>query len=504
MLNKHQIDFIMKKIVLSMLFFGVALYATAQQEENIIVGKKLSVYSTTLKENRKIWVYTPGNSFTTLDSNKRYPVLYLLDGDAHFLSTVGIIQQLSQTNGNAVLPEMIVVGIENTNRLRDLTPNLITQNSNEASNPFLFFLSNELMPLIDKNYKTAPYKLIAGHSLGGLTVIDILTTNPALFNAYIAIDPSMWYNDEKFLLNTLTRLPKQTLTNKRLFVGIANTLPDGMNIAKVKSDKSPESQHIRSILKLDSFLKPNKIIGLKYASKYYDNDNHNSVPLISEYDGLRFIFDYFSMKASLKDFEDSTAVFANKLKLHYTNISKEIGYTIAPDQAVINYFAYDAIAKKQYKKAEAFLKLNIENFPNSYKAYDAYADYSMVIKDTVSATLNYQKALSLMEDISIRNKLNAINNRTIFSISENELKKYVGEYVLETYNIPVVMELRNSKLYAILQGGAESELVPISKNVFTVKGKQGYTITFEVNGDKALSFTSVQPDGIFKAVITNK
>lgn len=139
MLNKHQIDFIMKKIVLSMLFFGVALYATAQQEENIIVGKKLSVYSTTLKENRKIWVYTPGNSFTTLDSNKRYPVLYLLDGDAHFLSTVGIIQQLSQTNGNAVLPEMIVVGIENTNRLRDLTPNLITQNSNEASNPFLFF-----------------------------------------------------------------------------------------------------------------------------------------------------------------------------------------------------------------------------------------------------------------------------------------------------------------------------------------------------------------------------
>lgn len=494
----------MKNIIISIFLLGVLNSATAQQPENIIAGKKFPVYSAILKEDRKIWVYTPSGISPTTFADKIYPVLYVLDGDAHFFSTVGIVQQLSQVNGNSVLPEMIIVGIENTDRFRDLTPNLVSMNSKETINPFLLFLSNELMPFIDKNYKTAPYKLIAGHSLGGLTVIDVLTNKPDLFDAYIAIDPSMWYNEEKFLHNAMTRLPEQSITNKRLFIGIANTIPEGLDIAKVKNDNSPETQHIRSILKLDRFLKNNKNLGLKYTSKYYENDNHNSVPLISEYDALRFVFDYFSMKSSPKDLEDSTALFANRIKSHYYNISKEIGYKIAPDQAVINYFSYDAITKKQFNKAEAFLKLNVENFPNSYKAFDAYADYFVAIKDTIHAVENYKKALTIMDDISVRNKLNSISSRTVYSLPEYELKKYAGEYVLETYNIAIFLVLRNNKLYAIVKGDTDSEFVPLSQNVFTVKDKQGYTITFEMSADEVISFTSVQPNGIFKAVKRHK
>ncbi|HMP31408.1 MAG TPA: alpha/beta hydrolase-fold protein, partial [Saprospiraceae bacterium] len=86
---------------------------------------------------------------------------YVLDGEAQFYATVGILQHLSQANGNGVLPEMIVVGIENTNRFKDLIPSVDTKNPNS----FIDFLSKELIPHMDKNYKTAPYKVLVGHSL---------------------------------------------------------------------------------------------------------------------------------------------------------------------------------------------------------------------------------------------------------------------------------------------------------------------------------------------------
>lgn len=110
----------MKSIFISAVLLLHCFCASAQNEEIISIGKKETIYSKVLNENRKIWIYTPSITSLNAGSDKRHPVLYLLDGDAHFFSTVGIIQQLSQANGNGVLPEMIVVAIENTNRLRDL------------------------------------------------------------------------------------------------------------------------------------------------------------------------------------------------------------------------------------------------------------------------------------------------------------------------------------------------------------------------------------------------
>jgi predicted alpha/beta superfamily hydrolase len=491
----------MKKIFLGVLSLTAAWYANAQTEENIVIGKKLTIYSNTLKENRKILVYTPNTTSSIPGNDRRFPVLYLLDGGAHFLSTVGIIQQLSQANGNVALPEMIVVGIENTDRSRDLTPAPTNMGSSEMANPFIHFLSSELIPFIDKNYSTAPYKVLVGHSLGGLTAIDILANAPGMFNAYIAIDPTMWYDKERFLNNAMAKLPKADLRNKRLFVGMANTMPGGMNLSEAKHDTTAETKHIRSILKLDNFLSGNTNLALKYTSKYYGNDNHNSVPLISEYDALRFVFDYFFMHVNEKDFEDSTPFIATKLKAHYENITREMGYTVAPLEAVINYFAYDALSKKQFSKAAAFLQLNIENYPTSAKAFDAFADYCVAIQDTTNAILNYQKALALTDDSSIRNKLNLLTQKARFSLTENELKKYAGTYILENIKIAVVLEIRNGKLYSKVAGQEDSEFFPVSKDVFTLKDKQGYTITFQMNGERAIGFTSVQPNGMFKAVV---
>ncbi len=489
----------MKKILVSSILLMLSFCVSAQNDEKIIIGKKEIVYSKVLNENRTIWIYTPNMTSKSISTDKRYPILYLLDGDAHFFSTVGIVQQLSQANGNGVLPEMIIVAIESINRIRDFVP---SDDLNKA-NPFVSFLSSELIPYIDENYNTAPYKLLAGHSLGGLAAIDVLTKFPDLFNAYIAIDPSMWYNNEKFLKNIIAQLPKLNMKGKRLFIGTANSMPGGMILSQLKNDKSNETQHIRSIFKLDEFLKSNTN-GLLYAQKYYETERHSTVPLLSEYDGLRFIFDYYFFDAAEKDFADTTVLIASKLKKHYANVSEEMGYKNAAPEALINYLAYDALGKKHFNKSKELFELNIEWYPESINVYDSYADYFLAKKDTINAIVNYKKALLIKNDTIILKKLSAVTNRKALSISINDLQKYAGIYTLEDFQLDIALEVRDGNLWAIVPGQADDELQLISENVFTVKGKQGYTITFQMIGNKPKGFTSVQPNGTFKAVFKNK
>ena len=206
----------MRKIFLFVLSAIITFNAQSQNDNKIVIGKIDSVYSKTLGEQRKIWVYTP--DMTSGNSNQHWPVVYLLDGDGHFASVVGMIQQMSQVNGNNVYPEMIVVAIPNTDRTRDLTPTHIASDppmmdsnfskTSGGGENFVAFIEKELMPHIDSVYPTAPYKVLIGHSFGGLTVMNVLTNHTKLFNAYIAIDPSMWYDRERFLAATEKKLDR--------------------------------------------------------------------------------------------------------------------------------------------------------------------------------------------------------------------------------------------------------------------------------------------------------
>lgn len=489
----------MKAILISSVLLVFSFCAKAQNNEIITIGKKETVFSEILNESRTIWVYTPNITSQISNTGKLYPVLYLLDGNAHFYSTVGIIQQLSQANGNGVLPEMIVVGIENTNRFRDLVPSADLN----KTNPFIEFLSSELIPYIDKNYHTAPYKLLAGHSLGGLTAIDILTKHPDLFNAYIAIDPSMWYDEENFLKNAVNQLPKQNMYGKKLFIATANTMPKGMSVEKVTTDTSYETKHIRSIFKFDAFLKTNTN-GLLYQQKYYENERHNTAPLLGEYDGLRFVFDYFYFDATEKDFADTSELMAVKLKTHYANVSEKMGYKNTAPETLINYLAYDALGKKNFNKAKAFFELNNEWYPNSSNAFDSYADYYLAKNDTVNAITNYRKALQIEANDITQRKLDALTQPKVSTAATIDVRKYAGIYTLVDFQLDIKLEERNGALWSIVPRQPDGEFQAISENVFTVKGTQGYTITFEMNGDKPKGFTLVQPNGTFKAVYKNK
>jgi len=497
----------MRKNLFFILLVFLTFSAQAQNDNKIVIGKIDSVYSKILGEQRKIWVYTP--DMTSGNANQHWPVLYLLDGDGHFASVVGMIQQMSQVNGNNVYPEMIVVAIPNTDRTRDLTPTHVasdppmmdsnfSKNSGGGEN-FVAFIEKELMPHVDSVYQTAPYRVLIGHSFGGLTVMSVLTNHTKLFNAYIAIDPSMWYDRQRFLAATETKLTEQNYAGTRLYVGIANTMPEGMTLAKMKKDTSSETRHIRSIFELDKFLKAHPQNGLKYASMYYENDNHGSVPFASEYDGLRFIFDYYRLNITGKDFSDTSAALAIKLKAHYDMVSKEMGYKVSPPESNINFLGYNAMNNKNFTKAAALFKMNIDNYPNSDNVYDSYADLMVEQKDTANAIVNYKKALAIKENAYTKQKLGVLEGKASFNLTGKELQKYAGVYDLDSITLAITMLVKNSELWAQVPGEGDFQLVPVSPDTFSVKNMGGYEVHFQMDGEKVLGFTSIQPNGTFRA-----
>jgi predicted alpha/beta superfamily hydrolase len=406
----------MKKLTLSLLTAFFSMCALAQKDNKVTIGTIDSIQSKILNEQRKIWVYVP--SSWNADSKQRYPVLYLLDGDAHFYSVVGMIQYLSQVNGNTICPEMIVVGIPNTDRIRDLTPtrvypeppftDSVVLKTSGGGERFVSFIEKELMPRIDSLYPTQPYKILTGHSLGGLTVINVALNHTKLFNSYISIDPSMWW-DKMNLLNTSQKsLREKKFSGTTLYLGIANTLNEGMDITKVRSDTSKSTRHIRSILNLDQYIKEQKQNGLRYESKYYSNDDHGSVPLITAYDALRFIFNKYRFKLSPKDFTDPTTDLVNKFEKHYQEVSKLFGYKLSPPENMINSLGYNFLQQKQYAKAGGLFKINVDNYPESFNVYDSYGDYFLAMDDKSKAIEYFKKSLSIKETPESRKKLNKL------------------------------------------------------------------------------------------------
>ena len=404
-----------KKISTAVFFSALLITGYSQTDNKVTIGTIDSIQSKILGEQRKIWVYVPNSGPADIYSKQRYPVIYLLDGDAHFYSVVGMIQQLSQVNGNTICPEMIVVGIPNTDRTRDLTPTHVDADppfmdsafskTSGGGEQFISFIEKELMPHIDSIYPTQAYKMFIGHSFGGLIVMNTVVNHTKLFNSYIAIDPSMWWDKMNYLKATKKTLAAKNFTGTTLYLGIANTMDEGMNISKVQNDTSGGTRHIRSILDLDKTIKNQKQNGLRYESKYYNNDDHGSVPMIAEYDAMRFIFDKYRFKLSFKDFTDSSIALADKYEQHYKEVSKLFGYKVTPPENNINGMGYQFLQQKQYNKAGGFFKMNVDNYPESYNVFDSYGDYFAEIKDKSKAIENYKKALTIKETPDTRKKL---------------------------------------------------------------------------------------------------
>jgi len=168
----------LRRVLLVISLLSLPALAAGQESLAPPAPIRLTVHSGVLDEDRVAWVRTP-RSYA--DGKGSYPVLYLTDGDMHINEIGNTIDFLAD---NRRIPELIVVGIANADRARDLAPA-------QGGDEFLRFVESELMPEVEKRYRTQPFRVFAGHSLGGLLVVHALAARPALFNAYIAVSPSL-------------------------------------------------------------------------------------------------------------------------------------------------------------------------------------------------------------------------------------------------------------------------------------------------------------------------
>jgi predicted alpha/beta superfamily hydrolase len=274
--------------LLCLLFFPRAGTAQERFRSAVDIGVVDSVWSATLDEHRPYLVYTPPSYQDTTSTPQDYPVLYVLDGDAHFHSVSGLVQILGTgVNGTFAVPEMIVVAIPNTDRTRDLTPTHTEAGfdgepspalENSGGNPAFFaFLTDELIPHIESRFRTMPYRVFVGHSFGGITTLNALYAIPETFDAYVAIDPSLWWDNEKLLRQAKDYFSSAKLDGKALYVAQANT---------ILPDDTTANPHFSAITRFDAVMRAYDRSGIRYAFRYYDDDDHGSVPLISEYDAL--------------------------------------------------------------------------------------------------------------------------------------------------------------------------------------------------------------------------
>lgn len=209
---KKLVELRMNKI-LAFIIFGMITVASFAQTNNskqigqskpFVLGLIDEIQSSVLAEKRTLNIYLPEGY--NQNEAKKYPVIYLLDGsaDEDFIHIVGLVQFNSFEWINQV-PKSIVVGIATVDRRRDFTfPTSIKEDAVKYpttghSNQFIAFIEKELQPYIESKYKTNTDKTIIGQSMGGLLATEILLTQPTLFNKYIIVSPSLWWNNGSLL-----------------------------------------------------------------------------------------------------------------------------------------------------------------------------------------------------------------------------------------------------------------------------------------------------------------
>lgn len=280
-----------------MRLFGLILFlfttTSIIAQAKVLNERRDTIHSKILNEARFMSVHIPEGS--GISASQRFPVIYVLDGGVHFPTVTDILSRLYKETGDS---KVIVVGIGNIwERDRDYTPTRITSSpwmdphtikKTGGGEKFISFLEKELIPYINLKYPASDTRVLLGHSFGGLAVINTLLNHTKLFKHYIAIDPSMWWDDQKLVKKADTVLSKNRFENNSLFIAVANTMNKEMaDVVQLKSDTTVKTALTRPTLSLVDHIIANKQNKLKLEWKYYKEENHMSIVPSATYDALK-------------------------------------------------------------------------------------------------------------------------------------------------------------------------------------------------------------------------
>lgn len=272
------------KYLLGAFFFFLSIgiqSINGQDVANEFVQNKFTIHSSILNEDRTCFISFPDSYKDSSAEKKTYPLIIILDGYTFFKTAAGVEHFMSSSNNrNYMMPETIIVAIENVDRERDFTVTKIKTkrpNTMGGGKNFLNFIEKELIPFIDMKYRTDSHRTLVGHSLGGLLSLNAFMDPESIFNAYLCIDPSIWW-DETMMKEKVGAISPVSF-EKRLYIATANMEERRFEKNKKRHDLFYDLIKIKSggtlSVKLDCF----------------DSEDHRSVVLPALYEGLKYLND---------------------------------------------------------------------------------------------------------------------------------------------------------------------------------------------------------------------
>jgi len=282
----------------------------------VVTGQSYTVPSRRLGESRVVDVTLPAGYDANL--TQHYPVLYVLDGEVEGQAAVAVARFYASTGQ---LPPMIVVGIRNTARTRDLTPAplagftpLPDVGAHGGADAFLAFLADELIPWVDQRYRVAPMRVLVGHSLGGLFALYALAGRPELFAGYVIMEPATWWNSGHELTAVGAALGQAPARRSRVM--LVNVEPIGVDTTGHGGDR-PMVRQIR-----------------------IRGETHASMALPGMMEGLRTMFSDFQPPR----WEPGTHPIV--MLDHYDELSRRLGFTVPiPEPVFEQVFLMSALAR---------------------------------------------------------------------------------------------------------------------------------------------------------------
>lgn len=325
--------------------------------EPITIGERVRLRADNLQEDRTLLISAPAAYRT---GREAYPVLYVTDGEDHFLQLRGMLDFLAR---NGLAPEVILVGIPNTNRTRDLTPTHGWARRTDGTwgevpgsgggEAFLDFMEKTVFPWVESTFRTVPFRILAGHSLGGTLALHAVATRPGLFQGCIAASPALHWDRGYPVRKLEERLRIKEPLRCTLFATMANEEATGFYPSPTRFQQ------------LKGLLKHGGPEGFQGVSREFPQENHGTVVFESHYWGLRAIFEEWRLPKdpSLKS-----------IRSHYDELSQRWGFRMVPREAWVNNAGYHYLETGDTGEAVKIFRYNLDLYPDSPNAQDSLGE----------------------------------------------------------------------------------------------------------------------------------
>ncbi|MCE7992810.1 MAG: hypothetical protein HEP71_12555 [Roseivirga sp.] len=312
----------MKQLVLIGFLLVLKLSLQSQTIDFGAGVRLVEIDSKVLGEVRELLIYSP--NFES-GNNLKYPTLYVLDGRENMRLTLGIISNLVRAN---VIPEVNVVGINNYDydRLKDLTPAPDTLNNDfGGADLFLRFLETELIPEAQKNLVNSKFRVLIGHSLGGLFSTYVLIREPDLFEGYLQIGSSYWFNEEA-IPGALLSENVDDITNKALYFSLSNETDSKEGFDLLQRELPKKTKNV--------------------LFEYLENTDHVTGLTPAMFNGLQFVFRDWGGWDKLYESNDFEGI---KTKIAY--LSSEFDMDVRPQVPQLAFYARRNTEKGSFDRA---------------------------------------------------------------------------------------------------------------------------------------------------------